>query len=396
MGLEETLSWPFFDDGHRHFAEALARWADATLTTLPHADLDAACRARVKALGDGGFLKAVVPAEHGGLNRALDVRTLCLARDILAFRDGLADFAFAMQGLGTASISLFGSPALKAHYLPPVRDGRAIAAFALSEPDAGSDVAALATTAKPDGPAHLRIDGTKTWISNGGIADHYVVFARTGEAAGAKGLSAFVVDADTPGLSVSERIEVIAPHPLATLRFEGVRVPLANRLGGPGDGFKVAMATLDVFRSTVGAAALGFARRALHETVERAASRKLFGAPLAELQLTQGAIAESASEVDASALLVYRAAWTKDQGAARVTREAAMAKMFATEAAQRVIDRAVQLHGGLGITKGVKVEELYREIRALRIYEGATEVQKVVIARELLKSRSGKSALAAE
>jgi acyl-CoA dehydrogenase len=396
MGLEETLSWPFFDDGHRRFAEALARWADATLTTLPHADLDAACRARVKALGEGGFLKAVVPAEHGGLNRALDVRTLCLARDILAFRDALSDFAFAMQGLGTASISLFGAAALRARYLPPVRDGRAIAAFALSEPDAGSDVAALATTAKPDGPAHLRIDGTKTWISNGGIADHYVVFARTGEAAGARGLSAFVVDADTPGLSVSERIEVIAPHPLAKLRFEGVRVPLTNRLGGPGDGFKVAMATLDVFRSTVGAAALGFARRALHETVERAASRKLFGAPLAELQLTQGAIAESASEVDASALLVYRAAWTKDQGAARVTREAAMAKMFATEAAQRVIDRAVQLHGGLGITKGVKVEELYREIRALRIYEGATEVQKVVIARELLKNRSGKSALAAE
>jgi len=248
----------------------------------------------------------------------------------------------------------------------------------------------------PVGPSHLRIDGTKTWISNGGIADHYVVFARSGEAAGARGLSAFVVDADTPGLSVAERIEVIAPHPLATLRFEGVRVPLANRLGEAGDGFKVAMATLDVFRSTVGAAALGFARRALHETVERAASRKLFGAPLAELQLTQGAIAESASEVDASALLVYRAAWTKDQGATRVTREAAMAKMFATEAAQRVIDRAVQLHGGLGITKGVKVEELYREIRALRIYEGATEVQKVVIARELLKNRSGKSALAAE
>src|SRR5262249_2504969 len=379
MGLEETLSWPFFDDDHRRFGEAVARWADATLSALPHEDLDAACRARVKALGEGGFLKAVVPAEHGGLHRALDVRTLCLARDILAFRDGLSDFAFAMQGLGTASISLFGSPALKARYLPPVRDGRAIAAFALSEPEAGSDVAALAATAKPDGPSHLRIDGTKTWISNGGIADHYVVFARSGEAAGARGLSAFVVDAATPGLSVAERIEVIAPHPLATLRFEGVRVPLTNRLGEAGDGFKVAMATLDVFRSTVGAAALGFARRALHETVERAASRKLFGAPLAELQLTQGAIAESAREGDA---------WTKDQGAARVTREAAMAKMFATEAAQRVIDRAVQLHGGLGITKGVKVEELYREIRALRIYEGATEVQKVVIARELLKNRS--------
>ena len=396
MGLEETLSWPFFEDGHRRFAAALARFADTTLPGLPHADVDAACRARVKALGEAGFLKAVVPAEHGGLHRSLDVRTLCLAREILAFRDGLSDFAFAMQGLGTASITLFGSPALKTRYLPSVRDGRAIAAFALSEPEAGSDVAALATTAKADGASHLRIDGSKAWISNGGIADHYVVFARTGEGAGAKGLSAFLVDADTPGLSVAERIEVIAPHPLATLRFEGVRVPLANRLGGPGDGFKVAMATLDVFRSTVGAAALGFARRALHETVERAASRKLFGAPLAELQLTQAAIADSASEVDASALLVYRAAWTKDQGAARVSREAAIAKMFATEAAQRVIDRAVQLHGGSGVTKGVKVEELYREIRALRIYEGATEVQKIVIARELLKQRSGKSALAAE
>jgi acyl-CoA dehydrogenase len=396
MSLEETLSWPFFDDGHRRFAEALTRFADSAIGSLPHDDVDAACRARVKALGEAGFLKAVMPAEHGGLHRRLDVRTLCLAREILAFRDGLSDFAFAMQGLGTASISLFGAQELKARYLPPVRDGRAIAAFALSEPEAGSDVAALAATAKADGASHLRIDGTKTWISNGGIADHYVVFARTGEGPGAKGLSAFVVDADAPGLSVTERIEVIAPHPLATLRFDGVRVPLANRLGGPGDGFKVAMATLDVFRSTVGAAALGFARRALHETVERAATRKLFGAPLAELQLTQGAIADSASEVDASALLVYRAAWTKDQGAVRVTREAAIAKMFATEAAQRVIDRAVQLHGGLGVTKGVKVEELYREIRALRIYEGATEVQKVVIARELLKNRAAKSALAAE
>jgi acyl-CoA dehydrogenase len=396
MSFEETLSWPFFDDGHRRFAETLTRFADSALGSLPHDDVDAACRARVKALGEAGFLKAVVPAEHGGLHRRLDVRTLCLTREILAFRDGLSDFAFAMQGLGTASISLFGSQELKARYLPPVRDGRAIAAFALSEPEAGSDVAALAATAKADGPSHLRIDGAKTWISNGGIADHYVVFARTGEGPGAKGLSAFVVDADAAGLRVTERIEVIAPHPLATLRFDGVRVPLANRLAGPGDGFKVAMATLDVFRSTVGAAALGFARRALHETVERAATRKLFGAPLAELQLTQAAIADSASEVDASALLVYRAAWTKDQGAARVTREAAIAKMFATEAAQRVIDRAVQLHGGRGVTKGVKVEELYREIRALRIYEGATEVQKIVIARELLKNRSPKSALAAE
>jgi acyl-CoA dehydrogenase len=399
MSLDETLSWPFFDDGHRGFAAALAQWAAATLPSLPHEDVDAACRARVKALGEAGFLKAVVPSEYGGLHPRLDVRTLCLAREILGWHDGLADFAFAMQGLGTGSISLHGTDELKARYLPPVRDGRAIAAFALSEPEAGSDVAALATTAKPDGPSHVRIDGDKTWISNGGIADHYVVFARSGEAPGARGLSAFVVDAASPGLRVAGRIEVIAPHPLATLTFDGVRVPVAHRLGNPGDGFKVAMATLDIFRSTVGAAALGFARRALHETVERAATRKLFGAPLGDLQLTQAAIADSASDVDAAALLVYRAAWTKDVGAtglgaARVTREAAIAKMFATEAAQRVIDRAVQVYGGLGVTKGVKVEELYREIRALRIYEGATEVQKIVIARELLRSRSGSAARA--
>ncbi|MCC6777794.1 MAG: acyl-CoA dehydrogenase family protein [Hyphomicrobiales bacterium] len=383
--LDETLIWPFFDEGHRSFAGELARWADATLPSLPHDDVDAACRARVKALGDAGFLKAVVPADQGGIHPRLDVRTLCLARETLAFRDGLADFAFAMQGLGTGSISLYGTSDVKARYLPPVCRGHAIAAFALSEPEAGSDVAALATTAVPDGPAHVRIDGLKTWISNGGIADHYVVFARTGDAPGARGLSAFVVDADSPGLTVAQRIEVIAPHPLAMLRFDGVRVPLGNRLGGPGDGFKVAMATLDIFRSTVGAAALGFGRRALHETVQRARNRKLFGAPLGELQMTQAAIADSASDIDAAALLVYRAAWIKDRGAARVTREAAMAKMFATEAAQRAIDRAVQLFGGLGVTKGVKVEELYREIRALRIYEGATEVQKIVIARELLK-----------
>ncbi len=395
MSLAETLTWPFFEAHHRRFAEELARWADATLPSLPHDDVDAACRARVAALGQAGFLKAVVPAEFGGLHDRLDVRTLCIARETLAFRDGLSDFAFAMQGLGTGSISLYGTPELKQRYLPPVRDGRAIAAFALSEPEAGSDVAAMATTASPDGNAHVRIDGAKTWISNGGIADHYVVFARTGEAPGAKGLSAFMVDAGTPGLSVAERIDVIAPHPLATLRFDACRVPVTNRLGAAGEGFKVAMATLDIFRSTVGAAALGFARRALHETVEHAATRNLFGAPLGDLQLTQAAIADSATEVDAAALLVYRAAWTKDVGptglgAARVTREAAMAKMYATEAAQQVIDRAVQLHGGRGVTKGEKVEELYREIRALRIYEGATEVQKIVIAREALRNREAK------
>ena len=377
------LGWPFFTEGHRQFAHGLAQWAKQHVHHVDHADIDRACRTLVRQLGEAGWLDAVVPAAFGGRSKNLDVRTLCLAREILSWHDGLADFAFAMQGLGTGSISLFGSDEVKKKYLPPVREGRHLAAFALSEPEAGSDVSALATTASPDGPGHFRLDGVKTWISNGGIADHYVVFARTGEAPGAKGLSAFVVDADAPGLSVAGRIEVIAPHPLATLRFENCRVAASNRLGAPGDGFKVAMATLDIFRSTVAAAALGLARRAQHEAIERAATRKLFGGPLADLQMTQASLADSAAEIDAAALLVYRAAWTKDQGAARVTREAAMAKMYATEIAQAVIDRAVQLHGGRGVTKGEKVEELYREIRALRIYEGATEVQKLIIARQM-------------
>jgi acyl-CoA dehydrogenase len=388
MSLAETLRWPFFNAGHRDFAERLSRWAADNLHKLPHDDVDEACRARVKALGEAGFLAPTVPAIYGGAHPQLDVRTLCLAREILGFHDGLADFAFAMQGLGTGSLTLYGTPELKERYLPNVGKGKSIAAFAISELEAGSDVAALKTTAEPDGNAYVRLNGNKTWISNGGIADHYVVFARTGEAPGARGLSAFMVDADTPGLSVEARIEVIAPHPLATLKFDNVRIPVTNRLGAPGEGFKVAMATLDIFRSTVGAAALGFARRALHEMTSRAINRKLFGAPLGDLQLTQGSLADAIVDVDTSALLVYRAAWTKDNGAARVTSEAAMAKMHATEAAQRVIDRAVQLFGGQGVTKGVKVEELYREIRALRIYEGATEVQKVVIAREALKNFS--------
>ena len=379
------LDWPFFEDRHRALALELDAWAAKVLPGLiDHHDVDASCRRLVAALGEAGWLRHAVPASHGGVSDRLDVRSLCLIRETLARHDGLADFAFAMQGLGTGSISLFGTDVLKDRILPPVRDGRAIAAFALSEPDAGSDVAAMSTTAVPDGPDAVRIDGVKTWISNGGIADHYVVFARTGEAPGARGLSAFLVPADAPGLTVAERIEVIAPHPLATLRFENCRVPLADRIGGAGEGFKVAMATLDVFRSTVGAAALGFARRALDEALGRARSRQMFGAPLSDLQLSQAALADMATEIDASALLIYRAAWAKDRGAPRVTREASMAKMYATEAAQRVIDRAVQLFGGLGVMRGVKVEELYREIRALRIYEGATEVQKIVIARQLL------------
>jgi acyl-CoA dehydrogenase len=302
----------------------------------------------------------------------------------------LADFVFAMQGLGSGPISLFGTEAQKAAYLPPVAAGEKVAAFALSEPEAGSDVAAMATTARDEGDAWV-LDGAKTWISNGGIADFYVVFARTGEAPGAKGLSAFVVDADTPGLSVVERIPLIAPHPLATLRFDGCRVPKDRLIGTAGEGFKIAMATLDVFRSTVGAAALGFARRALDEALTRASTRKLFGAPLSDLQLTQAALADMALDVDASALLVYRAAWAKDSGAPRVTREAAMAKLHATERAQAVIDAAVQLFGGQGVVSGSPVERLYREIRALRIYEGASEVQKVVIARQTLAAHAAEA-----
>jgi acyl-CoA dehydrogenase len=396
IGLEH-LDWPFFSAPHRDFAARLADWAGRNVPAhVDHADVDRSCRALVRALGEAGWLKAVVPVAHGGLSERLDVRTLCIAREVLAWNDSLADFAFAMQGLGTGSISLFGSDALKARYLPPVREGRHIAAFALSEPEAGSDVAALATAARPDGPAHVRLDGVKTWISNGGIADHYVVFARTGDDPGVKGLSAFVVDADAAGLSVAGRIETMAPHPLATLRFNGCRVPLANRLGAPGEGFKVAMATLDIFRSTVAAAALGLARRAFDEAMGRALDRRLFGAALADLQLTQASLADSAIEIDAAALLTYRAAWRRDTGAPRITRESSIAKAFSTEMAQRAIDRAVQMFGGNGVRVGTKVEALYREIRALRIYEGATEVQKVIVARELMKACAADRQQAAE
>ncbi len=377
------LDWPFLENRHRDFAHRLDAWAAEHVNPHPHDaadDIDAACRALAAKLGAAGWLATAVPEDGGG---AIDVRTLCLAREILARHSGLADFVFAMQGLGSGPITLFGSPAMRARILPAAREGRSLAAFALSEPGAGSDVGALTTTAVrvPEG---WRLDGSKTWISNGGIAGHYVVFARTGEAPGARGLSAFLVEAGTPGLSVSHRIAVIAPHPLATLSFENCVVPAANLLGAPGEGFKVAMATLNVFRTTVGAAALGFARRALDEATVHAKNRRMFGRTLADLETTQARIAEMALAIDASALLVYRAAWTRDALGRRITREAAMAKLHATESAQRVIDDAVQIFGGLGVTVGVKVEELYREIRALRIYEGASEVQRLIIARQTL------------
>ncbi|MCX7306351.1 MAG: acyl-CoA dehydrogenase family protein [Hyphomicrobiales bacterium] len=377
------LDWPFFAPHHRAWAHELEAWCAANLPAN-HEDVDAACRALVKKLGDDGWLKptAIDAAEPV----PLDVRMLCLTRETLARHDGLADFAFAMQGLGTGAISLFGTDEQK-QWLRKTRAGEAISAFALSEPRSGSDVANMDMTATKDGDSYV-LDGEKTWISNGGIADLYTVFARTGEAPGARGISAFLVPADTKGLTVAERLEVIAPHPLARLSFQGARVPAPAMIGKPGEGFKIAMSVLDVFRSTVGAAALGFARRAFDESVKRAAGRKLFGAPLAELQMVQGHLAEMALDIDAAALLVYRAAWTKDSGAPRVTREAAMAKLFATDKAQDVIDKAVQLHGGDGVRKGHIVESLYREIRALRIYEGASDVQKVVIARQVLAEQT--------
>jgi acyl-CoA dehydrogenase len=387
------LAWPFFDERHRALAGEVERFAAGRLGDLDRAgaDVDGTCRMLVARLAEVGFLRHVVPAAYGGADDRLDVRSLCLVRETLARFASLADFAFAMQGLGSGAITLFGTEDQRRRYLPAVADGRKTAAFALSERDAGSDVAAIATTAAPDGGSFV-FNGAKTWISNGGLADFYVVFARTGEAPGGKGLSAFIVDAATPGLEIAERIPLIAPHPLAALRFEDCRVPRDQLLGAPGQGFRIAMATLDVFRPTVGAAALGFARRALDEALAHASRRQLFGGPLAELQMIQAKLADMALAVDAAALLVYRAAWAKDAGAERITREAAMAKLHATEAAQRVIDDALQIHGALGVVAGHPVERLYREVRALRIYEGASEVQKIIIARQTLAAHANERA----
>ena len=375
------LDWPFFGNAHRELDRALSSWIGEHSGIREHdeGDTDAACRKLVRELGEAGWLKFAVPTEFGGNSDKLDVRSLCMIRERLAYESGLADFSFAMQGLGAGPISLFGTGELKRKYLPRVAKGESIAAFAISEADAGSDVAAMRTTAHRDGDSYV-IDGEKTWISNGGIADFYVVFCRD-----ADGFTALVVEPSDPGFSVTERIQTIAPHPLATLKFDGCRVPADRLVGEPGKGLRVALGTLDVFRTTVGAAALGFARRALHEALAYASSRKMFGETLSDFQLTQAQIADMATDIDASALLVYRSAWTRDNGAERVTREAAMAKMYATEAAQRVIDRAVQLLGGRGVVSGHPVERLYREIRALRIYEGTTEVQKLIIAGQVLK-----------
>jgi len=392
------LDWPFLADHHRALARELETWCEAELAPLGHCedDIDGQCRHLLGLLGRGGWLRYAVPASHGGVHEVLDVRSLSLIRETLARYSGLADFVFAMQGLGSGTISLFGTPEQKAAYLPAVAAGTKMAAFALTELDSGSDVAAMTTSARPHGNGWV-VDGAKTYISNGGIADYYVLFARTGEAPGAKGISAFIVDADTPGLHIAERIRVIAPHPLATLRFDAMRLPGDALLGEAGRGFAQAMATLDIFRTTVGAAALGFARRALDEATHRATTRRLQGKTLSENAVVQAMLAEMAVEIDASALLIYRAGWTRDVMGQRNSREAAMAKLTATDGAQRVIDHAVQIHGGLGVVHGHPVETLYREVRALRIYEGASEVQKMVIGRAVLAAATpAPLALAAE
>jgi acyl-CoA dehydrogenase len=382
MADRSFLDWPFLDDSHRDLALRLDAWCARVLGPLPHSedDIDGQCRELVRLLGAGGWLRYAVPASHGGMFESLDVRSLCLIRETLARWSGLADFVFAMQGLGSGAIGLFGSDAQKALVLPGIASGERMGAFALTELESGSDVAAMTTSARRDGDDWV-IDGAKTYISNGGIASQYILFARTGEGPGAKGISAFLVPADTPGLTIAGRIRVIAPHPLATLRFDAMRLPGDALIGEAGRGFSYAMASLDLFRTTVGAAALGFARRALDEATTRTLSRTLQGKPLSDNAVVQANLADMALDVDASALLIYRAAWTRDVAGLRNTREAAMAKLFATDHGQDVIDKAVQLHGGLGVVHGHVVESLYREVRALRIYEGASEVQRVVIAR---------------
>jgi acyl-CoA dehydrogenase len=373
-----VLSWPGFEPRHRELAEDLQSWCADNLTGRFADDLDSECRMLVRELGASGFLKLTVA--NGGTRP--DVRSLAIARETLAYHSALADFAFAMQGLGSGAISLFGTVEQKREWLPRVASGQAIAAFAMTEPESGSDAANMSTSAMRDGNEWVLV-GEKTLISNGGIADFYVTFARTGEGEGARGLSAFIVPAEA--VAVAERIEVIAPHPLARLTFDNVRVPADAILGEPGEGFRIGMETLNLFRVTVGAAALGFAGRALDEALSFAKGRRLGNATLADNPVTQATLADMALAIDASALLIYRAAWQQDEGGTDNRRAAAMAKLHATEAAQKVIDAAVQMHGGAGVTRGVKVEELYRDIRALRIYEGASEVQRQIIARDLLK-----------
>ena len=383
--MSNHLEWPFFEPAHRALAREASAWLESGLAPIYALDnTDAQCRALVAAMGNAGFLRRAIATRDG---EVVDVRAACVLREVFAYEWGLADFAYAMQGLGSGPISLHGSAEQRERYAARAASGQAIAAFAISETNAGSDLGAMETRARKDGNDYV-IDGEKTWISNAGLADFYVVFARTADTA-SRHISAFIVEAGNPGLNVAERIEVSSPHPLGTIRFSSCRVPESARIGEEGRGMGIALATLDTFRPTVGAAALGFARRALAEALRHARDRRAFGGTLADLDAVRQKLGRMALSVDASALLVYRAAWKKDTTGARIASEAAMAKSFATESAQRVIDDAVQILGARGVVRGAVVEELYREIRPLRIYEGATEIQHLIIARELFAGEEG-------
>lgn len=388
MTAAAHLTWPFFEDAHRELdgrlADSVASWPQAP--GRDDASIDERCRAWVKVLGAEGYLRYCVPQAWGGALPALDSRALCVLRERLAMHHALADFAFAMQGLGSGAITLGGRDVVRQSWLPRVASGEAIAAFALSEPEAGSDAGAMRTTARRTSGG-WRLDGVKTWISNGGIADFYCVFARSvPESVGGKGISGFLVPANTPGFSIGERIDVMSPHPLATVHFDACEIPEDALLGVEGEGFALAMRTLDIFRVSVAAAATGFARRALQEGLQYADGRAMFGALLGDQPLAQAILGDMATDVDTAALLTYRAAWHRDTQPDRSTGVAAMAKLSATELAQHVVDRAVQLHGGRGVRVGEVVERLYRDVRALRIYEGASEVQRLLIGRETLKA----------
>jgi len=383
------LEWPFFDDSHRHLANEIRNWCQREVPKPEDSHIEQQCRTLAGSLGSAGWLRYVIPSQYGGVHDAPDVRSLCLIRETLAYHSGLAEFVFAMQGLGSGPITLFGSEALKRRYLPKIASGETIGAFAISEPEAGSDVRNIRTEGTREGD-HFIVNGTKSWISNCGLADYYVTFCRcpVGEE---RRYAALVVDAGTPGLTI-EPVQMIAAHPLGNLHFNNCHVPASALLGAEGDGLKIALATLDIFRSTVGAAAAGFARRALHEAVCFASHRQAFGQTLSEFQMIQAKLAEMALAIDASALLVYRAAWTRDVMRRPITREAAMAKLHATEEAQRVIDEAVQILGARGVVAGSITERLYRDIRSLRIYEGTSEIQKLIIAAQVLKAAGASDA----
>jgi acyl-CoA dehydrogenase len=377
---------PFLDQDHSSLRAGVRQWVEKNLfpSGAEERQIDDEARRLVRQLGDEGFLTYTVPQKFGGAREKVQARDLCILREEVARGSALADTMFAIQALGSYPITLCGTEEQKQSYLPPIAKGTAIAAFALTEPEAGSDVSRLQTRAVRRGKEFC-LTGTKRFISNAGIADHYVVFASTSPDTKGRGVSAFVVDAETPGLIVKERTQVISPHPIGVIAFDDCIIPERSLLGNEGEGLKIALGTLDVLRCTVAAAAVGLAQRALEEAIDYGRKRRQFDRPLTEFQGIQFKLAEMATELEAARLLVYQAAWAHDSGATDAKLKSSMAKLFATEAAQRIVDQALQIHGGMGVVVGSVVERLYRDVRALRIYEGTSEIQKLVIARELLK-----------